>query len=147
MKHKSFIVTLIVLAFMFAIACVPAFAGVNHQVDIPANKVWKPDESKIHDTNYSHVGTNLLSVTPLTGSDFFTRLRCRILNSSGTVIIYGSSGYIVLSEGSGVWSILIKNGYYNTSTVYFQFSGNSNAAAYAIVNNYGTYDTNTDHCW
>ena len=132
---------------MLVTACAPAFAQGAHLVEIPANQVWTPGGSEPHDTGYSHAGARIVSVSPLSGIDLFANVRCRILNSSGTVILKNTNGYQVLSEGPSTTPLPIKNGYYNTSTVYFQYSGNSNAAAYAVVQNYGTYDVDSYSWW
>ena len=62
-------------------------------------------------------------------------MRCRVVNSSGTVI--SESTYIILTEGASITQIGLKEGYLNLSTVYFQFSGNTVYPAQAIVSYYG----------
>lgn len=147
MKRRSLVITIAILAIMLGTACAPAFAQGAHLVEIPANQVWTPGGSELHDTGFSHAGARIVSVSPLSGFDLFANLRCRILNSSGTVILKNNNGYQVLSEGSSVTPLPIKNGYYNTSIVFYQYSGNSSAAANAIVWNYGTYDVDNYDWW
>ena len=148
MKHKSLAITIAMLVLMPSIVCIPAFAVTDHLVSIPTNQVWVADGYENHNTSYNHVGVNVIAVTPQqAGFDFYSRIRCRIENSSGTLILDSTAGYVTLTEGGGVWPLLIKNGYYNTSKVYYRYSGNSNAAAYATVNNYGTFDTTTYTYW
>ena len=147
MRHRSIVITIAMLAFMLIIACIPAFAGDAHLVNIPTNQAWVSGGNEYHDTGYSHAGAKNISVTPVSGIDLFANIRCRILNSNGTVILNSTNGYTVIAEGLSTSPLPIKNGYYNTSIIYFQYSGNSNAAAYAIVQNFGTYNIDTLECW
>lgn len=47
-----------------------------------------------------------------------------------------NNAYVVLTEGNGLTSITIKEGYLSTRNVFFQFRGNSQEAAYAVVDTY-----------
>jgi len=76
---------------------------------------------------------NLYAVWPVDGGyDAFSHLQFKATNSSGTIIL--NSAYYVLNETSGLCSFAIKNGYLNTTYVYFSFRGNdSNYDAKADV--------------
>ena len=74
------------------------------------------------------------SVYPESGLDLFSTIRCRL--KSGTNVI---SDVVHLSElNSEYTTVTLKEGYDHVNSVTFQFSGNSNAAAYAVVS-YHTY--------
>ena len=105
------------------------------QISLPADMKWTTKYSVSRTGQYSYVRARCHSVYPESGSDNYSRMRCRVVNSSGTVI--SESTYIILTEGASITQIGLKEGYLNLSTVYFQFSGNTVYPAQAIVSYYG----------
>ncbi len=130
-KHR---ISILVALGMIMITCVPVFA-TSRTIELPKDQVWTAKFSEPRTGKYSQVSAECDSVYPLSGSDNFTRIHCRVVNQSGTVI--SAQSYYVLTEGMSSTYIPIKEGYLNLSVVYFQFRGNSNSPAYAAVSYYG----------
>lgn len=130
MKKK--IIISFILTLMIVLNGMSTFAAVsNKSITIQADQVWSISLSDKRSTNYSHVSAGCDTVYPFSGSDNFSKIQTRVVNSSGTVI--STQSYTVLQEGSGMKNISLKEGYLGLSTVYFQFRGNSSSSAKAIV--------------
>lgn len=136
MKLRKTIYAAISATVMIAMLCVSAMAAsvTNKTISLPANQVWTSatGNSVARSGSYNDVGARCNSVYPDSGADFFGKIQCRVLNSYGTKIM--DDDYVVLDEGAdGYTYIPIKNGYLSVTTVYFQFRGNTSAAANAVV--------------
>lgn len=104
----------------------------NITVVLPKNKVWATATTLNRSGNYNNVKTRCKSVYPTSGPDHFTKIKARITNTSGTLIM--NNNYVTLTEGTVDVKIPIKDGYYNVTKVRFQYRGNKNDAAEAVVN-------------
>ena len=122
----------IALAMAFVMA-LPAFAADNKTIYLPEKMSWMTAGTEAR--NYCDFPTvRCHSVYPESGLDLFSTIRCRLKRDS--VVI---SDIVHLSERSPDYTtITLKEGYEHVNSVTFQFSGNSNAAAYAVVS-YHTY--------
>lgn len=129
LKTKNLVTGVVAMA-MALVVSVPVFSATNQTISLPKNKVWVDAGDAIRSGNYSAVRARCHSVYPDSGTDDFTKIRCRVQNSSDTVI----SDTVILSEtASDYTSIEIREGYISASPVTFQFRGNTNAAANAVV--------------
>lgn len=124
-------VTTFVMTCMMLLSTVSVMAGMNEKVELPANQVWTKSYPSPRTGDYSRVWANCDSVYPSSGTDHFKTIQVRILNNAGTVIM--DKPYESLTEGDDAKAIYIKEGYLGTTTVNFQFRGNNNSAATAIV--------------
>ena len=71
------------------------------------------------------------------GDDNFHVIQCRVTNTYAVSI--GTRDFYRLYEGATAYTeITIKEGYLNTSDIFFQFRGNSSAQATAVVSYTGT---------
>ena len=129
---KKLITLIIALAMAFVMA-LPAFAADNKTIYLPEKMSWMTAGTEAR--NYFDFPTvRCHSVYPESGLDLFSTIRCRL--KSGTNVI---SDVVHLSElNSEYTTVTLKEGYDHVNSVTFQFSGNSNAAAYAVVS-YHTY--------
>lgn len=134
-KKRSMVCTVLLLAMFFAM-CIPAMAATYNQViSLPANKAWTTAGSDARSGAYSYVKVRNHSVYPSSGADFFGLIRCKITNESGTLLC--NDNYYTLDEGASTYTqISIREGYLNTEDVYFNFCGNTNSAAKAVVSYY-----------
>lgn len=135
MKLSKRIVTAIVLVFMIAVASIPSMAAtLNRTIELKANKAWTSNiYAGSRDTSYSdRQGAKCHSVYPDSGLDFFSIIQCRLTNSRGQNI--GVVPYIGLTEGESRYTrIAIAQGYLDETSMFFQFRGNTNSAANAVV--------------
>lgn len=129
MKRKS--VTVLTLCGLFVINSIPIFAASNQQISLPKNQAWMTAGSETRTGNFSYARAGCDAVYPETGNDNFSKIQVRLKNSNGSVI--SKESYTVLTEGNGTEKIYLKEGYMNTSSVTFQFRGNSSSSAKAIV--------------
>ena len=131
---------MIICATALVLSCasfISAFAKSNVVVYLPVNQIWSAASLENRTGNYSYVQVGCDSVYPTSGTDNFTKIQARICrNNSGTLQLLMNKSYIVLTEGAGLSKIYIKEGYLNTTTVHFQFRGNSSSAAEAVVDYY-----------
>lgn len=127
------LITLIVALAMAFVMALPAFAADNKTIYLPEKMSWMTAGTEAR--NYCDFPTvRCHSVYPESGLDLFSTIRCRLKRDS--VVI---SDIVHLSERSPDYTtITLKEGYEHVNSVTFQFSGNSNAAAYAVVS-YHTY--------
>lgn len=129
---KKISISIMVILLLF-ISCIPVFATTSNYY-LPAQQIWTASGVETRTGNYSYVQIGCDSVYPLEGADNFKKIQARIRNVDKAVIMNGS--YVVLTEGAGLTNVTIKEGYLGTSTVFFQFRGNSQEAAYAVVTYY-----------
>lgn len=137
MKEKLKKLLSIIGAFGIIVSMSMVTSAVDKkQISLPSDMKWTSKYSTSRNTSYSYSKARCHSVYPKNGTDNFSRMRCRVVNSSGTVI--STSSYTILTEGvSENTRISLKEGYLNLSTVYFQFCGNTKASAEAVVSYYG----------
>lgn len=108
----------------------PSFAAYKQSISLPENQVWKTAGSVSRSGNYSTVGARCHSVYPESGTDNYTTIQCRALNSSGVAI----TSVTKLHETAADYTLIsIKEGYLSATSVTFQFRGNTSNAASAIV--------------
>ena len=125
-------VCFILLLALFITLCIPAMAVTNQVISIPANQKWMTAGSDARSGYYSYVNVLNHSVYPTSGADFFGIIQCKITTMSGTLLC--EKNYYSLQEGADTYTqIRIREGYLNTEMVYFNFRGNSNYEATAIV--------------
>lgn len=132
--EKKFLTGLMVFVMM-AMSFIPAFAQNHQTIRLPKNKVWMTAGDTSRSGNYSYVRASCDSVYPIQGNDTFQRIQVRVKDTKGHVI--SVEPYTVLKEGAGQKNVTLKEGYLAARTVKFQFRGNSDAEAYAVVNYYG----------
>lgn len=123
--------TIIVAIIIASTMCIPAFAATRKNIYIPENQAWTSKMSDSRAGNNGDVSATCHSVYPLSGTDNFSKIQCRSVSSEGVLIVQNE--YYVLTEGKGAVLMELRNGYHNLSTVYFQFRGNTNKDAYAVV--------------
>lgn len=131
---KKYRISILVALGMIMITCMPVFA-TSRTIELPKDQVWTAKFSEPRTGRYSQVAAECDSVYPLSGSDNFKQIQCRVVNQSGTVI--SDQSYYVLTEGMSSTYIPIREGYLNLSVVYFQFRGNTTSPAYTVVSYYG----------
>lgn len=125
-------ISIMVVSVMFILNTVSTFAANNVSVYLPANQVWTASLLDQRSGAYNNVMMKLDSVYPTgNATDNYQKIQARIRNSDGDIIM--NSSYVTLSETENTQYIPIKNGYLNTETVFFQFRGNTSAAANAVV--------------
>lgn len=132
MNKKKKITTVIVAMAMFCMMSISALAATNVVVSLPKDQAWTSKKSVTRTGSYSYIEASCDSVYPTSGSDNFSKIQARVVNSAGTLIM--TKDYEVLKEGDGYQELHIKDGYLALDTVYIQFRGNSSSAAEAVVN-------------
>ena len=129
---KKRILGSVITVLAIAAMSVTSMAATNKHIYLAQNQAWTSKYSESRSTNFSYAQAALESVYPTSGVDNFSKIQTRLVNSAGTQI--SQKAYVVLTEGDGYKNISIKEGYLSLSTIYFQFRGNSNKAAEAVVN-------------
>lgn len=130
----------IIPAFLVAVTIIgtgiSTYAASKVSITLAANQAWTKKYSASRSKQNSNVLARCHSVYPrYGGTDNFEKIQCRIVDGTGTQMCYE---VVKLSEtATSNTSIPIRNGFLNVSTVYFQFRGNSNSAANAVVSYYG----------
>jgi hypothetical protein len=131
MKKLSTAIIVVVASFVMAI---PVLAVYQQNIYLPANQVWTTAGTAYRSGNRLNVYARCHSVYPDSGTDKFQIIQCRVLNSSGVSI----SDVVRLNETAGGYTaISIYDGYLAASPVTFQFRGNTNSSAYAVVSYQG----------
>ena len=138
------LISILVCVCMVLVACISARAGSGTYYVKP-NQYWSVCVSANHNTNYSKCGARVLSVYPTDNSlDTFRYVQCRIVDSDDVNML--NSSYVLLDElNSSVTPLQIKDGMLNNPIVSFWLRGNSNSAAYAHLNYYGTYVSGSNY--
>ena len=132
MNKKKRITTIIVATAMFCMMAMSALADTKVVVFLPEDQVWTSSMSVPRSGAYSFVWASCDSVYPLTGSDNFSRIQTRLVDSEEMRIM--EDGYVVLKEGGGYEKLNIMDEYLDLETVYIQFRGNTYLSAEAVVN-------------
>lgn len=128
LKKLATIITVLAMAFVMAI---PTFAAYKQNISLPKNQTWITAGDATRNQSFSTVSARCDSVYPDSGADFFGKIQCQVTNNDGTII---SDKVYTLDEGASDYTkITIKEGYLSTSSVNFQFRGNTSAAANAVV--------------
>lgn len=133
--RKSKLITAVTVMAMCIMTAVPVGAASNVVVYLPQNQLWTGAYSTSRSTAYSYVSAECNSVYPLSGSDNFTQIQVTVVSNNNTTILKGEVA--TLTEGQGMKSLTIKDGYLDLRTVYFKFRGNSSSAANAVVSYQG----------
>lgn len=137
MKKLKTALAALVVAVMLAVTFVPVFAASYETIHLATNQYWTKALGATHNTNYSLCGAMCHSVSPISGDDNFHKIQCRVTNTYAVSI--GTRDFYRLTEGATTYTeITIKEGYLNTSNIFFQFRGNSSAQATAVVSYTGT---------
>lgn len=135
MNKKRRIITIIVALSMFCMMSMSALAdGWNVHIYLPENQEWTSGGSILRSGKYSYVMACCDSVYPTIGTDNYTKIQARLVDSSGERIMLDDC--VILKEGSGYKHLYIMEGYQNLGTIYIQFRGNTNAGAEAVVSFY-----------
>ena len=138
MRLKKMMVSMGIAVPMFLISAVSALAATrasNVVINLPANQIWTGNYASARDYHTDHCVVKLISVYPLSGTDNFSKIQTRELDGDGDNIMLSGEKYYVLTEGAEKYtSIMLKENHLNDAEVYFQFCGNSNSAAQAVVN-------------
>lgn len=130
MKKQKLIPCIVALAIAF-ITSIPVFASTT-TISLSKDQAWTKNYNDTRSKDYSYVTARCHSVYPASGTDNFEKIQVRILNSSNTVIM--DNDYVTLSETASTGTeISIKEGYLGVSSVNFQFRGNTDKAASAVV--------------
>lgn len=130
-KWKSKLVTAVTVVAMWGMMAMPVGAASNVVVYLPANQLWTGSYSASRSGAYRYVNAQCNSVYPISGEDNFTRIQVTVVSNNNTTIL--EDEVATLTEGQGMETLNIKNGYLNLRTVYFKFRGNSSSAANAVV--------------
>lgn len=131
--HKIFYI-IVAVAALVAMMCVSASAVTTQNISLQANYKWTSSYSANRTGYFYDVGARCDSVYPKSGIDMFSKIRCRVVDSTGILIMENYEEYAVLDESDDAYTnFILKNGWLNTTTVYFQFCGNSSSAADAVV--------------
>lgn len=137
MKKLKTALAALVVAVMLAVTFVPVFAASYETIHLAPSQYWTKAFGATHNTNYSLCGAMCHSVSPISGDDNFHKIQCRVTNTYAVSI--GTRDFYRLYEGATAYTeITIKEGYLNTSDIFFQFRGNSSAQATAVVSYTGT---------
>lgn len=137
MKVGRKLITIFVVVVMLAITCVPVFAASYQNVYLPEGQFWTKGYGQAHDPNYMRCGARCHSVSPTSGTDYFTKIQCKVTNTYDEVITT-SPTYVLTEEAPIYTSIYIMDGHLAITTVYFHFRGNSYPQADAVVSYTGT---------
>ena len=130
-KKRRCMVCSILLFAMFVALSVPALAATTQQViSLPADQSWVCAGSDTRSTSYSYTHARNHSVYPTSGVDLFSTIQCRITSPVGTTISSPSS---LKEKAVDYTKVYIWDGYLHYSTVFFNFRGNTDFAANAIV--------------
>lgn len=133
-KYLTFIVTMLTICMMSITAFAASTNVFNKEYYIPAQQIWTASAPVDRSVNYSYVSASLSTVYPLHGSDNFKKIQARIVTLTDKPVCIMTSSYEVLTEGDGYFKLKIMEGYLSLKTVWIQFRGNSDSAAYAVVN-------------
>lgn len=129
---KMLVINVLSLALMLSSSIV-CFAAVGEKnIYIDPNQIWSADydNTDSRSGNYSTVYARNHAVRPVSGIDTFSTIQCQVTNGYD----YKISDIISLKESNSDYtSISLKEGYLSCTFVGFEFRGNSNAEAYAIV--------------
>lgn len=132
-KIKKILVVKMLLVFLFFMSEIISLAASGEvSIYISPNRVWtsQSDNTDSRSGAYSTVYARNHAVRPTSGTDNFAKLQTRVTNGYGTVI---SATYTLDEGATSSTSIAIKEGYLDSKLVGFQFRGNSDKEAYAIV--------------
>lgn len=132
MNKKKGIITIITTMAMFCMMAMSALAATDVVVFLPENQVWTSGAPVSKPGSSSCVWVSCDSVYPLSGTDNFSRIQTRLVDSSETLIM--KNNYVTLLEGSGYQRLDIQEQYLDLETVYIQFRGNTSLPAKAVVN-------------
>lgn len=129
-KRRCLVCSILLLA-MFVALCIPVLAASTQRViSLPADQSWVSAGSDTRSTSHSYTYARNHSVYPTSGVDLFSTIQCRLTSPGGTTI---SSTYS-LKEGADAYTeVYILDGYLHYTTVFFNFRGNSDYAANAVV--------------
>ena len=137
MKLGEKLCTIVVVLVMLLMVSAPAYAASYQVLHLEQGQIWTRGYGEIHNTAYIRCGAMCHSVYPYTGSDSYSRIQCKVTNTYREVIV--TAPYYVLHEGASSYTAMhLKDGYLNTSTVYFHFRSNSSEQAQAVVSYTGT---------
>lgn len=136
MKKAGKLVTGLLGLAMAVTTILPAMAAPSsvqsQKIELIENMAWVSAGAVTYDgDNYGGGRALCESVYPKSGSDNYKYIRYRITEYYGMVIT--AKAYERVEEGKGYKTIEIKRAYDHYQHIYFQFSGNSNSSAYAIV--------------
>lgn len=136
MKSKNKMRKMFANAFLLMMLCANGIVGFASSgevsIYISPNQVWtsQSDNTDSRSGAYSTVYARNHAVRPTSGTDNFAKIQTRVTNGYGTVI---SDTYTLSESATSSTSITIKEGYLASKLVGFQFRGNTNKEAYAIV--------------
>lgn len=141
MSKRGKVVTCLILALVMVVSCVPLFASAAGPtvVRLAEGQAWtRSYYAGTHTAGYDSAAAECDAVYPINSIvDLFFACQCRAVNSSGVQI--GADDYVVLQENGGRVRVYLSQGMQNTPSVYFQFRGNTDKAAEAVVSYYGTW--------
>lgn len=143
MKKSGKLVTLLLALLMLVVTVLPAMAAsnvYNQVVHIADYKYWSYGGWASHTLGNQGAQVRCESVYPDENiPDTYRIIYCRITDYKGNRISLDSERQ--LTEGAGVYEQMkIREIYANVlGTIYFQFRGNSNASAYAVVSYKGDW--------
>lgn len=131
MKGKKILITLFVMVSMLAMSMQAMASATYKTIYLEPNKLWSDriDNPGVRTGNYSYVEVTCHSVYPESGSDNFSRMQVRIADMYSNDL----SSIYTIKEGDGANKIYLLEGYLNTKNIYYEFRGNSNSDAYAVV--------------
>lgn len=130
MRRK--ILTGLMAVVMMATSVMPTFAQTHQTIRLPKNQVWMYAGDINRTGSYSYVVASCEAVYPIKGTDTFKKVQVRVKDTKGHVITEGEK--TVLTEGKKEVKLRLREGYYGTRIVKFQFRGNTKREAYAVVN-------------
>jgi hypothetical protein len=142
MKFAKKLIPVAVVVLMFLFTCLSALAATydasGQVVYLASGQLWTKGYGATHDGAYSKVGAMCHSVYPISGSDNFSKIQCKVTNTLDEVI--ATKPYVTLSEGAKDYTVItLDEGNISTPTVYFHFRGNTDEQAQAVVSYIGTY--------
>lgn len=126
----------ILMTVLVVLSCISVNASNNQVIIIPANQKWTTAGNETRTGNYSYVRARNDSVYPVSGTDNFAIIQCKITNSNGTLLC--NKEYYKLDEtADSATKISIREGYLTTKKIYFKFRGNTEKPAKAVVSYWG----------
>lgn len=131
-KSTRVIVNIFVGVFMLVGSFASFAASGEVQIYLYPNQVWTGDfeNTDSRTGSYSTVYARNHAVRPISGTDNYTKIRARATNGYGKVI---TNTYILEESASSSTELKIYEGELETHFVGFEFSGNTEHDAYAIV--------------
>lgn len=128
---KKIIISFTVIFFMLVMSISVRASSTEKLIYLPSNQIWtdRTDNAGQRTGNYSYTEVRCHSVYPESGFDTFSKMQVRLSDMYHNII----SNTYVLTEGSSFTKVYLLEGTLSVNDIYYEFRGNSNSSAYAVV--------------